>query len=269
MMLSLLLSERECTMAGVVSDISICFWASPSLHVNNRSGEFISPVSLLSSIGKTLKSLSLTLGCAEDSIWLFHNGYVISNEDSRRLRWVDLRFFLSDPTVYYCQRNGQPRSLSEMCSVELDSLRQRTANKIRTQKPHKDPTVFSTDELELMRVICAQIMLDEREENIELALRKAVWRYAVLARNLKNPPPGFVDGIMSKIRQYARSTDTGKARRRSDVTRSKSGGKLKVWWSSDKTVPSNLASVGSSSDKKKVGSSSSKKKGGKEEPIVL
>ena len=268
-MLSLLPSECECTMAGAVSDISICFRASPSLHVNNRRGEFVSPVSLFSSIGKTLKSLSLTLECAEDSIWLFHNGFLISDEDSLRLRWVDLRFFLSDPTVYYCQRNGPPRSLNEMCSAELDSIRQRIASKIRTQRPHKDPTVFSNDELELMRVVCAQIMLDERVEKIDLALRKAVWRYAVLARNLKNPPPGFVDGIMSKVRQYAPSTDTGKVRRRSDITRSKSGGKLKVWWSSDKTVPSNLASVGSSSNKKKVVSSSGKKKGGKEEPIVL
>ena len=248
-------------MAGPVSDVSICFRASPSLHVNTRSGEFVSPVSLLSSIEKTIKSLSLTLECAEDSLWLFHNGFVISDENSRRLRWVDLRFFLSDPTVYYCQRYGLPRSLNEMCSVELSSLRQRTAHEIRSQKPNKDPTVFSTEELELMRIVCAQIMLDEREEQIELALRKAVWRYAVFARNLKNPPDGYVDGIMSKVKVYSRSADTGKVRRRTDITRSKSAKKLKVWWSSDKTVPSDPASV--------VSSSCKKKKGGKEKPIVL
>ena len=246
-------------MAGSVSDISICFRASPSLHVNSRSGEFVSPVSLLSSIGKTIESLSLTLGCAEDSLWLFHNGFVISDEDSRHLRWVDLRFFLSDPTVYYCQRNGSPRSLNEMCSVELDSLRRCTAHKIRSQKPNKDPTVFSTDELELMRIICAQIMLDEREGNIGLALRKAVWRYAVLARNLKNPPQGYVDGIISKVKIYSRSADTGKVRRRTDITRSKPVGGLRVRWSSDKTVPSNITPV----------ASSVQKKGGRDKPIVL
>ena len=257
--LSFLPLELECTMADLISDIAIRFRASPSLHVNSRHGEFISPVSLLSSIEQTRKSLSLTLKCAEDSIWLFHNGYVISDEDSRRLRWVDLRCFLSDPTVYHCQRNGLPRSLKEMCSVELDSLRQRTAIKIRSQKPNKDPTVFSTDELELMRIICAQIMLDEREGNIGLALRKAVWRYAVLARNLKNPPQGYVDGIISKVKIYSRSADTGKVRRRTDITRSKPVGGLRVRWSSDKTVPSNITPV----------ASSVQKKGGRDKPIVL
>ena len=103
------------------------------------------------------------------------------------------------------QSDGR-RALADLCEVELIELRRSVCTYITDQGVSKNPSRYQVEELEFILMASVLIMIQEREKSCNQALEKAVWRYAVFSKGMRNPSAEYLQRVISLVQTRIRKT---------------------------------------------------------------
>ena len=190
---------------GDPRNITIVFRASPSLRNLEERADLVLEFRLEKRVYDTLWHVSSVLRFPLRHLLFFHDGRRLIPDGNPSIRWRDVSRVLEDPHVYFCQRRGR-RALADLCEVELVELRRSVCTYITNQGVNKNPSRYQIKELEFMVVASVLIMIQEGEKSCNQALEKAVWRYAVFSKGIRNPSAEYLQRVISLVQTGVRKT---------------------------------------------------------------
>ena len=190
---------------GDPRNITIVFRASPSLCNITERADVVLEFRLEERVYDTLWHVSSVLRSPMKHLLFFHDGRQLIPDGNPSIRWRDVSRVLEDPNVYFCQRSGR-RALADLCEVELIELRRSVCTYITDQGVSKNPSRYQVEELEFILMASVLIMIQEREKSCNQALEKAVWRYAVFSKGVRNPSAEYLQRVISLVQTRIRKT---------------------------------------------------------------